>query len=189
MHDGLAQLLGSLHLWAENAQLALNEKDLPGAEDSIQKIDLAAREASASLRDEILGLRDTMLAGRGFVQVLREYLKRYQRQWGIETQFHIVNHTDNEESIQLPNYTEAQLLRIIQESMTNVRRHANASLVTVTLVEEPPIFGSRSKTMARGLTQRIYRMKTWPTYYARTYRKYWWKNKYRDVQGTGTKLI
>ena len=51
-----------------------------------------------------------------------------------------MNHTNNEEIIQLPNNTEAQLLRIIQESMTNVRRHANASRVTVTLVDEPPIF-------------------------------------------------
>jgi signal transduction histidine kinase len=136
IHDGLAQLIGTLRLWAEEAQLALYDNDLREVQSDLQKIEQTARDAYASLREEILGLRYTISPEQGILPVIREYLSRYQRQWGIETQ--LVQRPvppDGHEQSTVSPAAEIQLLRIIQEALTNVRRHANASRVTVAVDE------------------------------------------------------
>jgi signal transduction histidine kinase len=136
IHDGLVQLIGTLRLWAEEAQLALGEDDLRAVQTDLQKIELAARDAYASLREEILGLRDTISPEQGLLPVIREYLSRYQRQWGIEAQLVMQPISqDGHEWSRITPAAEIQLLRIIQESLTNVRRHANASRVVVSVQE------------------------------------------------------
>lgn len=138
IHDGLAQLIGALRIWAEQAQSSLNENDLDQAQKDLQKIELAARDAYASLREEILGLRDTILPDKGIIPVIRGFLNRYRRQWGIETIF-ILRPSQQEElaSLLVSPAAEIQLLRIIQEGLTNVRRHANATQVSVTIDNLP----------------------------------------------------
>jgi two-component system, NarL family, nitrate/nitrite sensor histidine kinase NarX len=134
IHDGLAQLIGTLRLWADEAQLALQEMDLPEVQKDLQKIELTARDAYGGLREEILGLRDTLLPGKEIVSVIREFLNRYQRQWGIETQLLVdQNQLDDDGRLSISPAAEIQLLRIIQEGLTNVRRHANASRVVVSM--------------------------------------------------------
>lgn len=137
IHDGLAQLIGTLRMWAEEAQIALHAKDLEEVQDDLHKIELTARDAYASLREEILGLRETISPGEGIIPVIREFLSRYQRQWGVETKLTINQnlHVSQGQSWISPA-AEIQLLRIIQEGLTNVRRHANASQVIVTLADE-----------------------------------------------------
>jgi signal transduction histidine kinase len=136
IHDGLAQLIGTLRLWAEEAQRALQANDQREAQADLQKIEQAARDAYASLREEILGLRYTISPEQGILPVVREYLNRYQRQWGIETQLTLRPvGPDGRERWTVSPAAEIQLLRIIQEGLTNVRRHAEASRVVVALDE------------------------------------------------------
>ncbi|MDI6693812.1 MAG: GAF domain-containing sensor histidine kinase [Anaerolineales bacterium] len=136
IHDGLAQLIGTMRIWAEDARLALQHDDIRLAQDDLQKIETSARDAYASLREEILGLRDTLAPGKGILSVMHELLSRYQRQWGIETRLHISHGlTENEGSLFISPTAEIQLLRIIQEALMNIRRHARANLVTVSLQE------------------------------------------------------
>lgn len=134
IHDGLAQLIGTLRMWAEEAQLAMHENDLLAVKDDLQKIEQMAGDAYASLREEILGLRDTILPEQGIIPVIRGFLRRYQRQWGIETQLLLhKNLQDGQEHLWVSPAAEIQLLRIIQEGLTNVRRHAEASQVIISI--------------------------------------------------------
>jgi nitrate/nitrite-specific signal transduction histidine kinase len=138
IHDGLAQLIGTLRMWADKAQLSLQRGDLEEVEEDLSKIEQAARDAYSSLREEILGLRETISPGMGILPVIREFLSRYQRQWGIETQLLIQQ--DQPEGLErtwISPAAEIQLLRIIQEGLTNVRRHAQAKRVTI-LIENGP---------------------------------------------------
>jgi two-component system nitrate/nitrite sensor histidine kinase NarX len=138
IHDGLAQLIGTLRMWADEAQLSLQRKDLEGVEDDLQKIEQAARDAYASLREEILGLRETISPGMGILPVIREFLSRYERQWGIETLLLIEqDEPEGFERAWVSPAAEIQLLRIIQEGLTNVRRHAQAKRVTVSIENGP----------------------------------------------------
>ena len=133
IHDGLVQLLGSLRLWAEHALLEIEAGDYDEVKDVIKKIETNARDAYSSLREEMLGLRDTFLPEQGILPVVREYLMRYQRQWGIETQLTVDNAVENGAAKFTSPTVEIQLLRIIQEGLTNVRRHSRASSVHVRL--------------------------------------------------------
>jgi two-component system, NarL family, nitrate/nitrite sensor histidine kinase NarX len=133
IHDGLAQLIGSLRLWSEEALISLEEGNPSAARKTLQKIESAARDAYASLRDEMLGLRETILPSKDLPAVVNEYLNRFQRQWGIHTQLHLQEKAQSLQAWPISPAAEIQLLRIIQEGMTNVRRHANASLILVTL--------------------------------------------------------
>lgn len=136
IHDGLAQLIGTMRIWAEEARSALQHDDVRLAQDDLQKIETSARDAYASLREEILGLRDTLAPGRGILPVIHELLSRYQRQWGIETRLHTSHGlTESDGSLLISPAAEIQLLRIIQEALVNIRRHARASLVTVSFQE------------------------------------------------------
>lgn len=129
IHDGLAQLLGSLRIWSEEAKISLKSNDLAAVSNSVEKIEAASRDAYASLREEMLGLRDTVAPGQDISSVIIEYLSRFQRQWGIRARFS----KEDDRPIEIPPDAEIQLLRIVQEGLTNARRHANASSIQVKL--------------------------------------------------------
>ena len=133
IHDGLAQLIGSLRLWSDEALISLEENNTAAAQKTLQKIENAAREAYASLRDEMLGLRDSIFPSKDLLKVITEYLNRFQRQWGIQTQLQLNGFANYHQVGPISPAAEVQLLRIIQEGMTNVRRHANASIISLSL--------------------------------------------------------
>jgi signal transduction histidine kinase len=133
IHDGIAQLLGSLRMWADEAQMSLEEEQLEAVEAALDKIERTSRDAYASLREEMLGLRDTLAPGEDLIPVLQEYLSRYQRQWGIRTRLELEDGWQG--NLHIDPAAEIQLLRIIQEGLTNVRRHAQASEVRLRFIE------------------------------------------------------
>lgn len=126
IHDGLAQLLGTLPLWADEVReaYARGEEDLMLA--ALGKIERAADDAYASLREEILGLRTTSIQESGLSDIIRDFLDRFSRQWGLETELRLENGDWS-----LTPSAEMQLLRVIQEALSNVRRHAEAQRVEV----------------------------------------------------------
>lgn len=133
IHDGLAQLIGALRLWAEEAQISLKKQNFRAVDTALQKIENTSRDAYASIREEILGLRDTVVPGENILSVMTEYLSRFQRQWGIATKISYINGLEPEAGLFLSPSTEIQLLRIFQEGLTNVRRHAEATQILVTI--------------------------------------------------------
>jgi signal transduction histidine kinase len=56
---------------------------------------------------------------------LREYLERWQEQTGIGTKFTFTG------DVRVRPVVELQLMRIIQEALANVRKHARATTATV----------------------------------------------------------
>jgi signal transduction histidine kinase len=60
-------------------------------------------------------------------------MDRFQRQWGIAASVELIG---EEGDWAITPQVELQLLRIVQEAIANVHRHANASLVKVRLKKE-----------------------------------------------------
>jgi signal transduction histidine kinase len=133
IHDGLAQLIGALRLWSDEALVSLEEGHPAAAQRTLRKIENAAREAYASLRDEMLGLRETIFPSTDLLKLITEYLSRFQRQWGIETELRLDGSDGHQHPWPITPAAEIQLLRIIQEGLTNVRRHANASKIVLSI--------------------------------------------------------
>lgn len=137
IHDGLAQQIGPIFVWAENAQYLMQEQDTDAAQIAMKKIEESARDAYRGLREEMLCLRETPAPGESFIVYLQKYLERFRQQWGIETQLVVTPRSDEQAMpVQITPAAEIQLLRIVQESLTNVRRHACASLVRLRLTEQ-----------------------------------------------------
>lgn len=133
IHDGLAQLVGALRIWSEEALGCLEDRELDDVRKALQKIESTSSDAYASLREEMLGLRDTLFPQKELSTFLSEYLRRFQRQWSIQTELLVEKCAEDPLSWSVAPAAEIQLLRIFQEGLTNVRRHANASRIVVVL--------------------------------------------------------
>ena len=81
-----------------------------------------AEEAYRDVREAILGLRESSRVGRGLFESLRAYLEKYEHQSGIDTTFE----TDFDTSHRLSPAGGDPVIRVIQEALTNVRKHAGA---------------------------------------------------------------
>ena len=130
MHDSLAQVLGATHLRLRaiggRAELADHSRTL----GEIAEIADMAEEAYRDVREAILGLRESSHV-RGLTESLRAYLAKYSHQSGVQATL--------QTSIDDPDLSakvEIQLIRVIQEALTNVRKHARATTAVVRIEPE-----------------------------------------------------
>lgn len=133
IHDGLAQIINSLCLWSEEARISVEENDPDTTRKTIGKIETAARDAYTTLRDEMLGLRTGDFANKYLLELISEYIDRFQRQWSIQTHLHLDESAKALQPWPISSAARVQLLRILQEGLTNIRRHAKASSISVTI--------------------------------------------------------
>ena len=122
MHDGLAQVLGFLCVKAESTLNLLRAGQEQEAIVALREIENVAQEAYVEVREAILGLRTTVAPGTGLIPSLTEYIHRFGHQFGIDVHLALPNGAD----IRLAPNAEVQLLRIVQEALTNVRKDAKA---------------------------------------------------------------
>jgi signal transduction histidine kinase len=127
LHDGLAQVLGYLHLKSKVLEQLISSGDTSRAQTEASDIRETAGRAYEDVRESILGLRTTISPGVGLVPAVKEYTRRFGEQSGI-----IVNLMVSEQaSVSFAPAVEVQLLRIIQEALTNARKHSGAHRVWV----------------------------------------------------------
>lgn len=131
MHDNLAQVLGYLHLKARAMEKAAAQDGLYELEISLREMASAADEAYADVREAIVGLREP-LDGGGLSQALASYLEKFRRQSGIAAALELAEDVPPE----LRPEVEVQLLRVVQEALTNVRKHAGARRARVRLARD-----------------------------------------------------
>ena len=133
MHDSLAQVLGYVNTKAQAATALLGKGDTDRAAAQLGQLAEAARVAYADVREGILGLRTSPDRGRSFADLLAEHLARWQEQSGVRVE---LDAPAGEALPALSPVAEVQLLRIVQEALTNVRKHAGASRAWVRLRPE-----------------------------------------------------
>lgn len=146
MHDSLAQVLGVTHLrlialqaktaamtpaGADAATLAAHAGVAPAQAAAIRsELDELAElteEAYRDVREAILGLREGARVDRSLTDGLRAFLEKYSHQSGIPT---TLESTLDDEPLLSPR-AEVQVIRVIQEALTNVRKHSGASTAVV----------------------------------------------------------
>jgi signal transduction histidine kinase len=124
LHDGLAQMLGYINTKAIAIRLLLGKNQVPAAEAQLQQLESASHDLFVDVRETILGLQ---MVGQGDIhlaEMLKEYSARFSQLSGLPVDIAI---SPEAEDIELPAETELQLLRIVQEALTNVRKHAAAT--------------------------------------------------------------
>jgi signal transduction histidine kinase len=85
--------------------------------------------ALADARQAVMALRvDLAASGSSLGEVLRTYIDDFADRYGVRAEM-----TVDGDVPRLSPRTEAEMLRIVQEALNNVRRHADATIVRVRL--------------------------------------------------------
>ncbi|HQF03145.1 MAG TPA: sensor histidine kinase [Phycicoccus sp.] len=126
IHDGLAQTFSSILLTARSAT-----GSSPDAQaEALARVESSAREGLDESRRVVAALAPHGLADTGLTAALRRTLDSLAEQIGLSTDLHV----DGELS-SLPTTVEVALLRVAQGALANVRQHAGASKVVVSLTD------------------------------------------------------
>jgi signal transduction histidine kinase len=128
IHDGLAQTLGALQLKASQVEDSLPDQQLDESRSHLSDLQEMISRAYRDLREAMFGLRAVVEPGSGLVPALREYLAQYRAQYGLDVRLEA---SEDEPAILLDAETQAQVVRIVQEALRNVLRHAGTGRATL----------------------------------------------------------
>jgi len=128
LHDETSQVLTSLLI-----SLAILEESITTQEarNRIADTRKLAHQTLRAIRNLSIDLRPSALDDLGLLPALRWYVKEYQQKCAIEVEFAAAGFKGR-----LPAEMETALYRIVQESLTNTARHANAKKVVITMRED-----------------------------------------------------
>lgn len=133
IHDGLAQTLGFLKLQVAQMQNYLERGDLERLKDAVQLYYQTLAETYQDARFAIDGLR-IVPSGHNLETWLQQMLDEFQENVGPQSLSVTLKHF--EVNTELPSEVQAQLIRIMQEALSNVRKHALAENVWVSCIEK-----------------------------------------------------
>ena len=126
IHDTLAQGLTAIGLDIGGALRHLDERP-ERARERLERALATARESLEEARRSVLELRAAPPAGRPLAEALAALGRTFTSETGVQV------HVQAEEVAALPIRVEAELYRIAQEALANVRRHAQATAVEISL--------------------------------------------------------
>lgn len=122
IHDGFAQAVGFLHLRLKTFEDRLGSGGRPPSLAELTDMRVVAKRAYGEVRQSIFGLRTVVTKESGLIPTLAEYLQEFSHQSGILTELH-----DGDARVtRFSPEAEVQLIRVIQEALANVRKHAGA---------------------------------------------------------------
>jgi len=127
IHDELGQLLTGLSLNLKVCQEAV-PKELESVHQHMARINTLIRHTIDQTHHMIMGLRPTVLDDYGLLPALQEELHHRLKPLGISIQLETNGSLEH-----LPPAITTAVFRIVQESVTNIIRHANARHVHLML--------------------------------------------------------
>lgn len=128
LHDGVAQVLGFLSLQAETVGKRLRDGDPSGALPLADRLAEVARGAQVEVRDSILALKAGTSKDWEFLSTLCRYLDDVRGDHGLQTELLVGTGVDEHT---FDPRISVQLLRVIQEALTNARSHGKAATVRI----------------------------------------------------------
>lgn len=137
LHDGIGQILGYVSMQVQTARKWLRDGNEEKAESLMGRIAEVSKDAHAEVRESILSLRIGPDQNWSLIPALKKYIDRFQANYGIRTEFSISDRIGD--TTFLPA-AEVQVFRVIQEAMTNCRKHSGAHSLKVDIA----LAGSRS---------------------------------------------
>ncbi len=126
LHDGFAQLVAYMLVRLDTVTGLVAANRGPDAMAELERMRSVTDDLYQDVRESISELR-TRVSERGLPATVRDYVDEYEDRHGIT-----VNLQGEDLARGLPALTAFQLLRIIQEALANVRKHANAGHAWIT---------------------------------------------------------
>ncbi|MFC7060259.1 ATP-binding protein [Halobacillus seohaensis] len=135
MHDGLAQDIGSISMKLQVLKsLILSNKGKSIDSVKLQKLanelESLTNEAYHEIRHHLFNLRTPFQMQQSFNESLANYVGIFERQTGIKINL-LLDDSFTNDNHNLSQDAKVHLIRIIQEALSNVKKHANATKITL----------------------------------------------------------
>jgi two-component system nitrate/nitrite sensor histidine kinase NarX len=131
LHDSIAQGLAFLKIQVRLLRNAMTRGDAEATQHALAEVDTGIRESSADVRELLLHFR-TRTNAEDIVPALKTTLQKFQHQTGLATHLDVHDH-----GLPLAADQQVQLLHVVQEALSNVRKHAQARAVWVDVRQQP----------------------------------------------------
>ena len=130
LHDGIAQVLGYVNTKTQAVEEYLAAGRIDEARVQVADLGAAARAVYVDVRESILGLRGPIEPGQGLGGAILAYAARSAAASSFVLEADIPGPVLD---LRLDPAAEAHLYRIVQEALTNVRKHASAGRVWISM--------------------------------------------------------
>lgn len=131
LHDSIAQSLAFLKIQVQLMRDALAGGDAAQVERVLGEIDAGVRESYGDVRELLMHFR-TRANAEDIAPALETTLRKFEHQSALPARLQMQGH-----GLPLSPELQIQVLHIVQEALSNVRKHARASRVWVDVQQQP----------------------------------------------------
>jgi PAS domain S-box-containing protein len=147
IHDDLAQLLSTMKIelisWKDRP-----EKQISISHDPLGSLLLLVEQCMTAVTSIIVELRPVLPGKVGLIPALKQLFAEFQKRTGITCDIRI-----QEDAFSIDGETAYVIYRVVQEAMTNIRNHSQASYVTVKISGTLSFFSITIKDNGIGASQ------------------------------------
>ena len=136
LHDSIGQVLGYAAFQVEAASKLAQDGQVEAATSQLDHLAGIVRQAHADVRQQILDLRAVPTIHESFFVAVRDYLDGFCDNYNISTLLSVDEGLDDEP---FPPEARMQVFRIMQEALTNARKHGQARSIDVMFSVEDPL--------------------------------------------------
>ena len=129
LHDSIAQSLAFLKIQVQLLRAAVQRGQAPHVQTALDELDTGLRESINDVRELLVHFR-TRTNTDDIEQALQETLQKFRHQTGLPTHLQVDGN-----GLPLPSDVQVQVLHVLQEALSNVRKHAGATHVALEVVK------------------------------------------------------
>lgn len=133
LHDSIGQVLGYVSMQTQTIRKWLQEGDGNKADALLGRLTEIAQSAHADVRESILALRAASSENWSLLATLGRYLEDFSAHYGIQTDLML---GEGVSEGAFDQGSGVQVLRVIQEALSNTRRHGSAKGVSVSIEQD-----------------------------------------------------
>ena len=129
LHDSIAQSLAFLKIQVQLMRSASDKAQASQVQVALNELDAGLRESINDVRELLVHFR-TRTNTDDIEAALQETLQKFKHQTGLPTVLEVKGH-----GLPLPPDVQVQVLHVVQEALSNVRKHAQASHVNLEVLK------------------------------------------------------
>ena len=133
LHDSLGQVLGFASLKLGATRKLVTDGKLEKADDQMAHLESILSDAHADVREYILNLHTAPSNDQPFFATVRHYLDGFRQNYGIQV---LLNLDEGLGQSPFPPEARVQVYHILQEALSNARKHGQARCVQVSFAAE-----------------------------------------------------
>lgn len=129
LHDSIAQSLAFLKIQVQLLRTASRKSQAEQVQIALDELDAGLRESIGDVRELLVHFR-TRTNTDDIEAALQETLQKFKQQTGLPTLLQVSG-----EGLPLPADVQVQVLHVVQEALSNVRKHADATHVNLEVIK------------------------------------------------------